>query len=183
MAGVDPYIQILKRSHKGLKIVKEYQFHPERKWRFDYAFPDLRIAVEIDGAVWTYGRHNNAKGYIGDMEKLNTAASMGWLVLRFTTEAKFTTAALALVADTIRTRKESMTVEVLGSEINAQDLAEIIESDSRPVRRTRCSLCPYARPLKYADGGNATKCTHPDVDKKTTGDTRIIARCPLEKLL
>lgn len=177
MAGVDPYIQILRRSHKGLEIVKEYKFHPGRKWRFDYAFPALRIAVEIDGGVWTYGRHNNAKGYIGDMEKLNAAASMGWLVLRFTTEAKFTTAALALVADTIRTRMEEHRVTV---EVQGRDLIGVLEQNGRPARRTRCSLCPHAKTMRYADGHFSTKCDHPDVDKNTTGDIRIIDRCPLK---
>ena len=175
MARVDPFVQILQKNHEGLDIVKEFQFHPERKWRFDYAIPSLRIAIEIDGAVWTYGRHNNAKGYIGDMEKLNTAASMGWLVLRFTTEAKFTTAALALVADTIRTRRESNRVTVEG-----KDIAGVLEAagSSKPGR---CTLCRYGSPLNYADGHRSTKCTHPDVDRNTTGDIRYLTGCPLRQ--
>ncbi len=174
MARVDPFVQILQKDHEGLEIVKEYQFHPKRKWRFDYAIPSLMIAIEIDGAVWTYGRHNNAKGYIGDMEKLNTAASMGWLVLRFTTEAKFTTAALALVADTIRTRRESNRVTVEG-----KDLQGVLDA-IKPATPGRCSLCGYRSPLNYADGRRSTKCNHPDVDRNTTGDIRYLTGCPLK---
>ncbi len=78
--------------------VPEFRFHPTRKWRFDFAWPDVpilimrgnsggfccRLAMEIDGAVWKQGRHTRGAGYIADMEKLNAAAMAGWLVLRYT---------------------------------------------------------------------------------------------------
>ena len=59
----------------------EYRFHATRKWRFDYAWPDHAVAVELDGGQWRAGggRHNTD----GDREKLNTAAAHGWRVLRF----------------------------------------------------------------------------------------------------
>ena len=85
----DLFLKMLQANFKGIEIVKEFKFHPKRKWRFDYAFPFLMIAVEVDGGVWTGGRHINPAGYINDMEKLNTAASMGWLVLRITTDDRF----------------------------------------------------------------------------------------------
>jgi len=49
--------------------------------RFDWALADLCVAVEIDGGVWKPrgGRHGTDK----DREKLNIAASLGWLVFRF----------------------------------------------------------------------------------------------------
>ena len=52
----------------------EYRFHPTRKWRFDAAFPSEKVAVEIEGGVWKYGRHNRASGFLNDMEKYNEAA-------------------------------------------------------------------------------------------------------------
>lgn len=72
----------------------EYMFHHTRRWRFDAAFPwreilhagerwHRPIAVEIDGAVWTQGRHTRGSGYVKDMEKLNAAAELGWFVFRF----------------------------------------------------------------------------------------------------
>ena len=70
----DMFLKLLQHDFKGLEIVKEHKFHPVRKWRFDYAIVDLKIAVEVDGAVWVGGRHNRAAGYVADMEKLNTAA-------------------------------------------------------------------------------------------------------------
>lgn len=63
---------------------KEYRFHPVRKWRFDYAWPSYRCALEIDGGQWVAGggRHNRDS----DREKLNHAAADGWRVLRFSTQ-------------------------------------------------------------------------------------------------
>ena len=63
---------------------KEFLFHRRRKWRFDLAWPDLLIAVEIEGGVWTNGRHVRGEGYEKDCEKYNEAQMLGWMVLRFT---------------------------------------------------------------------------------------------------
>ncbi len=62
---------------------REYRFAPPRKWRFDFAWPNLRVAVELEGGVWTGGRHATGAGLVSDMDKYNAAASLGWLVLRF----------------------------------------------------------------------------------------------------
>lgn len=64
--------------------VREFRFHPSRKWRFDFAFVDQMIALEIDGATWTGGRHTRGSGYEEDCEKLNEAAALGWRVFRAT---------------------------------------------------------------------------------------------------
>ena len=66
----------------GIESRYEFRFHPTRKWRFDVAWPDAKVALEIEGGVWQYGRHNRAASYLRDMEKYNEAASMGWMVLR-----------------------------------------------------------------------------------------------------
>ena len=63
----------------------EYRFHPIRQWRFDFSWPDRMLAVEIDGAVWTKGRHVRGYGAIEDMAKMNEAQRLGWRVLRFPT--------------------------------------------------------------------------------------------------
>jgi very-short-patch-repair endonuclease len=62
----------------------EFRFHPERKWRFDFAWPRKRIALEIDGGVWTGGRHTRGLGFSADLEKLNSATELGWRVYRYT---------------------------------------------------------------------------------------------------
>lgn len=60
---------------------REWQFC-ERKWRFDFAWPDSKVAVEIEGGIYTQGRHTRGKGYESDMRKYNRAAVLGWIVLR-----------------------------------------------------------------------------------------------------
>jgi len=64
----------------------EYKFHPKRRWRFDFAFPLIKIAVEIEGGVWSGGRHTRGAGFIKDMEKYNAAVLLGWRVLRYSGE-------------------------------------------------------------------------------------------------
>ena len=55
-----------------------------RDWRFDVALPEYMIAIELDGAVWTNGRHSRGAGVISDMDKINAATVRGWRVLRYT---------------------------------------------------------------------------------------------------
>ena len=65
------------------KPEREYQFHPDRKWRLDFAWPELHVAVEIEGGIFVHGRHTQGSGYLNDLEKYNTATLMGWRILRF----------------------------------------------------------------------------------------------------
>ena len=64
--------------------VSEHKFHPARKWRFDFAWPEVRLALEVEGGVWTGGRHTRGAGFLKDIEKYNVAACLGWRVLRCT---------------------------------------------------------------------------------------------------
>lgn len=66
--------------------VLEERFHPVRKWRFDFAWPEQRLAVEVEGGVWISGRHTRGSGFTKDCEKYNTAALDGWTVLRVTSD-------------------------------------------------------------------------------------------------
>lgn len=74
---------ILAQQHPGM--VREFAFHTERKWRFDYAWPERKIALEIEGGTWSAGRHTRGKGYENDCIKYSTAAILGWKVIRVTT--------------------------------------------------------------------------------------------------
>ena len=65
---------------------QEYKFHPKRKWRFDFAWPKSKVAVECEGGTWVGGRHVRGQGYANDLDKYNRATVMGWCVLRFTTD-------------------------------------------------------------------------------------------------
>lgn len=61
---------------------RELIFHPKRKWRFDFSWPEKKIAVEIDGGTSSQGRHVRPTGYRADCCKMNSAALLGWTVFR-----------------------------------------------------------------------------------------------------
>lgn len=85
----------------GFEPMKEYLFHDVRKWRFDYAFPLYRIALEVEGGVYSSGRHIRPTGFLGDIEKYNTAAVLGWRVLRTTPDQLRTLRTLNMIRDAI----------------------------------------------------------------------------------
>ena len=65
--------------------IREYRFC-DRRWKFDFAYPDIKLAVEVEGAIWTGGRHTRGVGFMNDCEKYNKAQLLGWIVLRYTSE-------------------------------------------------------------------------------------------------
>src|SRR5208283_5137236 len=85
---------------RGLKLILEYKFLVNRKFRFDFAVvqsshsqgvcteydEDIKIAFEFEGATWTNGRHTRGSGYLNDVEKYNLAALHGWRLFRFTSD-------------------------------------------------------------------------------------------------
>lgn len=88
----------MKRSHleeriawfiKGRDLpapVREFRFAPPRMWRFDFAWPELGIALEVEGGEFMHGRHNRGMAMSKDAEKYNAAALAGWYVFRVTTK-------------------------------------------------------------------------------------------------
>jgi len=65
--------------------VRELVFAPPRRWRFDFAWVDRMIALEIEGGVFAGGRHVRGAAFEKDAEKYNAATVMGWQVYRVTT--------------------------------------------------------------------------------------------------
>ena len=61
----------------------EHQFHWARKWRFDFAWPQHKVAVEVDGMVYgeKKGGHQTVKGRLEDAEKYMAAQRLGWQIL------------------------------------------------------------------------------------------------------
>lgn len=60
----------------------EYLPIPGRKFRFDFAWPELRLLVEVQGGVWNGGKHGRGSGILKDQEKLNLATLAGWRILQ-----------------------------------------------------------------------------------------------------
>lgn len=95
------------RSQLGIVPEPEHQFHPTRKWRFDYAFVEAKVALEVEGGVHTAGRHIRPKGFLNDMEKYNAAAVSGWRVLRCTPSTLRTFATIKMIKEAIDNGKEN----------------------------------------------------------------------------
>ena len=70
----------------GLHPEREHRFHPPRRWRFDFAFTDKKLAIEAEGGIFSRGRHVRGAGFAKDCEKYNAANLDGWRVLRFTAD-------------------------------------------------------------------------------------------------
>ena len=100
---------------------REHRFMLTRKFRFDFAWPDLKIAVELDGGmrartvhkrlgnglmipVRVRGRHVSASGFESDARKRNFAVIAGWRVLHFT-------AGMIRSGEAVRTVMEAIGIE------------------------------------------------------------------------
>lgn len=80
----DKIFAALLKQHKIPEPAEEFVFEPSRKWRMDYAWPKAKLGLEIDGGIWTKGRHTRGAGWLKDTEKLNHAAVLGWRMVRTT---------------------------------------------------------------------------------------------------
>jgi len=81
-----PHLSETKIFWNALKMpcpVTEYKFHKDRRWRLDYAWPDVKLAVEIEGGVYNYGGHNSISGFKKDIDKYNALTEDGWHLLRY----------------------------------------------------------------------------------------------------
>ena len=78
----------LARDLTALKIQfeQEFYFHATRKWRADFHIIGHKLLIEVEGGIWTQGRHTRGKGYLDDMEKYNETTALGYRLLRFSTE-------------------------------------------------------------------------------------------------
>lgn len=68
-------------SEKLPAPIFEYKFHNIRRWRFDWAWLEQRVALEIQGGIFIMGRHSRGAALLKEWEKLNAAAIMGWRIL------------------------------------------------------------------------------------------------------
>jgi len=71
-------------NEKALTLEEEYRFHVERRWRFDWCIPGIKVAIEYNGIFSQKSRHTTAGGYSADREKINAATGLGWAVIEVT---------------------------------------------------------------------------------------------------
>jgi len=86
---------------------REYEFAPGRKWKFDFAWPELMVAMEVEGGTWVNGRHSRGRGYESDVDKYNAAQIAGWSVLRATGDMVRAGRALSVLLEMIEQRNGS----------------------------------------------------------------------------
>lgn len=92
MSEIEELLALQIRCAKIQTAEREYRFHSKRRWRFDFAWPEIsdslgnkfKLAVEVEGGTWNGGRHTRGAGFEADCEKYAEALIDGWLVLRVT---------------------------------------------------------------------------------------------------
>jgi very-short-patch-repair endonuclease len=72
------------KAVKGPKLEAEFKFCESRRWRADFCHLASKTLIELEGGVWSGGRHGTGKGFTADCEKYNEAAFLGYRVLRLT---------------------------------------------------------------------------------------------------
>jgi len=71
-------VLILIREHISHVPTLQHEFHPHRQWRFDFAWPDFKVAIEVQG----FGTgHTSRDGMFRDYEKHNAAQELGWRII------------------------------------------------------------------------------------------------------
>lgn len=79
-------LQLALRAANISGWTPEFRFDPARRWRADFAFLGPRLLVEVEGGIWSGGRHTRGQGFTDDCEKYNAMTIQGWRLLRFSTE-------------------------------------------------------------------------------------------------
>lgn len=77
--------EALWQRWEGPELTREYKFSSARKWRADYCHEPTKTLIELEGGIYSGGRHSRAAGFLADVEKYNAAAMLGYTVLRLGT--------------------------------------------------------------------------------------------------
>lgn len=105
-------------NQANIKHERGYIFHPTRKWKFDFALPEYKIAVEYEGGTYSGGGHTRGAHYWSDCIKYREAALLGWVVLRYVCND--------LDKKVQKTKKGKVTFAGTGVEGIAKDILQLI---------------------------------------------------------
>lgn len=102
MSALEDMFALHLKGISAPDYLREHRFHPKRRWRFDFAWPELMVAVEIEGGTWGKSRHTTGTGFEKDCEKYNNATLLGWSVFRFTGDQVKNAAAIDMTRRALR---------------------------------------------------------------------------------
>jgi very-short-patch-repair endonuclease len=158
--------------------VQQHRFHAERQWRFDFAWPVRRVALEVDGGTWTGGRHTRGDGYAEDCVKVNTAVIAGWRVLRATSDQVKSGEAVGWLEAILRPRPVSVlsALDEVGPGKLAHEKDKPVRSPTylanvrkigvcarcgrtdRPIEAAHSNRCGKGKSMKAGDNYTAPLC-------------------------
>jgi very-short-patch-repair endonuclease len=81
--GLEDRMALALRAER-IDFVRQFEFWPTRRWRFDFALMAHRIAIEVQGGTWINGAHSRGSGIERDCEKSAYAVAAGWRVIYVT---------------------------------------------------------------------------------------------------
>jgi very-short-patch-repair endonuclease len=84
-SNLEELLLLLIRAEGLPEPEREFMFAKSigRRWRLDFAYPEKRIGIEVQGGIYVRGAHSRGTGLERDYEKLNAAQMLGWDVYQF----------------------------------------------------------------------------------------------------
>lgn len=148
----------MARDIRAVKLVAgsvtQHRFHPTRQWRFDFAWPQRKVALEVDGGVHTGGRHTTGTGFTEDCEKVNAAVILGWRVLRVTGAHVKSGKAVAWLEEVLKPRS------VVLADLDGTDAGDLAHEKERAVRSPKYLREVASLPCCNCDRDGASQAAH-----------------------
>lgn len=79
-----------------------------KRYRLDFAHPNSRTGIEIQGGVYMRGRHVTGSGYERDCRKYNLAYTSGWTIFLLTSTMAKDSFWHALIAEHVRQAQQPL---------------------------------------------------------------------------
>lgn len=106
LSKIDMFITLVRAS-LSIDPWPEFYFSMDRQYRFDYAIPEYKIAIEQNGGIWSKGNsgHSSGKGIQRDMDKGALAASLGWTIISRSPDQMLTIETMDFIQSAINNKK------------------------------------------------------------------------------
>ena len=115
----DQFLGLWQAHHPKVSLVREFsdieawekdfqerysRSKRSKRYRLDFAHPESCTGIEIQGGVYSRGRHVTGSGYERDCKKYNLAYTSGWTIFLLTATMAKDSAWLAVIADFVQAR-------------------------------------------------------------------------------